>query len=775
MAAIKKAAVIGAGVMGAGIAAHLTNAGVPVMLLDIVSEGVDDRSKIAKDAFERLTKADPAAFMDKRNAALITVGNIEDHLDLLAECDWIIEAVIERLDVKQDLYAKIEAARKPGSIVSSNTSTIPLTALVSGMAESFASDFLIAHFFNPPRYMRLLELVVGEKTRPEAAASIRAFADERLGKTVVDCKNTPGFIANRIGIFWLQCAVVETIKAGASIELADSVLGRPAGVPKTGVFGLLDLVGLDLMPLVLRSLVEALPKNDPLQDIYSEPEVIQKMIDDGYTGRKGKGGFYRLDTSGGKRVKEAIDLATGAYSPAQKPQLKSLSAAKKNGLLALVTHPDAGGRLARQVLTQTLAYAASLVPEIADDIITVDAAMRLGYNWKYGPFQLIDQMGTAKFAELLEADGMPVPRLLEVAAGRPFYRVEAGQQQYLSTDGDYSDVIRPAGVVLLEDVKRRKAPVARNRSASLWDIGDGVLCLEFHSKMNSLNPLILRMIEKAIRIIPNRYRALVIYNEGSNFSVGANIGLLLVAMKLRAWFAVRYLVKQGQDIYAALKYAPFPVVGAPSGMALGGGCEILLHCDAVQAHAETYTGLVEVGVGIIPGWGGCKEMLSRWVANRERPGGPMPPVAKTFETVSTATVSKSAAEAKDLLFLRPDDGITMNRDRVLADAKAKALSLADGYVPPQPSEVPLPGPTARVAMEMAVDGFRRLGKATAHDVVVSNALARVLSGGDTDITETASEQELLALERDVFVTLAKHPGSIARVAHMIKTGKPLRN
>jgi len=775
MAAIKKAAVIGAGVMGAGIAAHLTNAGVPVMLLDIVSEGAGDRSKIAKDAFERLTKADPAAFMEKRNAALITVGNIEDHLDLLAECDWIIEAVIERLDIKQDLYAKIEAARKPGSIVSSNTSTIPLTALVSGMGESFASDFLIAHFFNPPRYMRLLELVVGEKTRPEAAASIRAFADEQLGKTVVDCKNTPGFIANRIGIFWLQCAVVETIKAGASIEIADSVLGRPAGVPKTGVFGLLDLIGLDLMPLVLRSLVEALPKNDPLQDIYSEPEVIQKMIGDGYTGRKGKGGFYRLDTSGGKRVKEAIDLATGAYSPAQTPQLKSLSAAKKNGLLALVTHPDAGGRLARQVLTQTLAYAASLVPEIADDIIAVDAAMRLGYNWKYGPFQLIDQMGTAKFAELLEADGMPVPRLLEVAAGRPFYRVEAGQQQYLSTDGDYSDVIRPAGVVLLEDVKRRKAPVARNRSASLWDIGDGVLCLEFHSKMNSLNPLILRMIEKAIRIIPNRYRALVIYNEGSNFSVGANIGLLLVAMKLRAWFAVRYLVKQGQDIYAALKYAPFPVVGAPSGMALGGGCEILLHCDAVQAHAETYTGLVEVGVGIIPGWGGCKEMLSRWAANRERPGGPMPPVAKTFETVSTATVSKSAAEAKDLLFLRPDDGITMNRDRLLADAKAKALGLADGYVPPPPSEVPLPGPTARVAMEMAVDGFRRLGKATAHDVVVSNALARVLSGGDTDITETASEQELLALERDVFVTLAKHPGSIARVAHMIKTGKPLRN
>jgi 3-hydroxyacyl-CoA dehydrogenase len=370
---------------------------------------------------------------------------------------------------------------------------------------------------------------------------------------------------------------------------------------------------------------------------------------------------------------------------------------------------------------------------------------------------------------------MPVPPLLEDAAGRPFYRVEAGQQQYLGTDGDYRNVPRPAGVVLLEDIKRRRAPVAKNRSASLWDIGDGVLCLEFHSKMNSLNPLILRMIEKAIRIIPNRYRALVIYNEGSNFSVGANIGLLLFAMKLRAWFAVRYLISSGQNVYQALKYAPFPVVGAPSGMALGGGCEILLHCDAVQAHAETYTGLVEVGVGIIPGWGGCKEMLSRWIASNKRPGGPMPPVVKAFETLSTATVAKSAAEAKRFSFLRVDDGITMNRDRVLADAKAKALSLADGYEPPQPQDISLPGPTARVAMEMAVDGFRKLGKATAHDVVVSNALAQVLSGGVTDITEFVSEQELLDLERDVFVTLAKHPGSIARVAHMIKTGKPLRN
>ncbi|HIM43536.1 MAG TPA: 3-hydroxyacyl-CoA dehydrogenase, partial [Rhodospirillales bacterium] len=416
-----------------------------------------------------------------------------------------------------------------------------------------------------------------------------------------------------------------------------------------------------------------------------------------------------------------------------------------------------------------------LVPEISDDIVGVDDAMRLGYNWKFGPFELIDQLGTGWFADRLRADGLPVPKLLEMANGRPFYRTENGRLQFLGTEGDYHDVVRPEGVLLLADIKRRQKPLVKNLSASLWDIGDGVLCLEFHSKMNSLNPFILSMVEKTIRLVPDGYKALVVYNEGSNFSVGANIGILLVAMKLRAWFAVRYLVGQGQNVYKALKYAPFPVVGAPSGMALGGGCEILLHCDAVQAHAETYTGLVEVGVGIVPGWGGCKEMLVRWWANPDRKGGPMPPVIKAFETIGMAAVAKSAAEAQDLLILRPDDGITMNRDRLLADAKAKALALADNYAPPEKPVISLPGRTALVAMSMAVDGLRLSGKATPHDVTVGKALAGVLSGGDTDITETVSEDGLLALERNAFVALSRTPASIARVSHMLKTGKPLRN
>jgi 3-hydroxyacyl-CoA dehydrogenase len=416
-----------------------------------------------------------------------------------------------------------------------------------------------------------------------------------------------------------------------------------------------------------------------------------------------------------------------------------------------------------------------LVPEITHDIVSVDAALRHGYNWKYGPFELIDQVGTAWFARRLGEMGLPVPPLLKTAAGRPFYRTEAGRLQHLTADGAYRDVVRPAGVLLLGDIKRRTRPVARNHSASLWDIGDGVLCLEFHSKMNSLNPLTLNMVEKAIALVPGQYKGLVIYNEGDNFSVGANIGLLLIAMKLRASPVVRYLARRGQDVYRKLKYAPFPVVGAPAGLALGGGCEILLHCDAVQAHAETYAGLVETGVGIVPAWGGCKEMLLRWTASKARSGGPMPPVMKTFETIGMATVAKSAEQAKDLLFLRPGDGITMNRDRLLADAKAKALSLAENYVPPSPPRISLPGKSALAALSLAVDGYRRMGKATPHDVVVGKRLATVVSGGNTDMTESLGEDDMLALEREAIVDLARHPASVARVAYTLKTGKPLRN
>ena len=765
---IRKVCVIGAGTMGAGIAAQVANAGVPVLLLDILPRDGENRNVIAEAAVARMLKADPAPFMSKAAARLVETGNIEDDLARVAECDWIVEAVIERLDIKQGLYAKLESVRKAGTAISSNTSTIPLAQLIDGRSETFAADFMITHFFNPPRYMRLLELVTGPRTDAATAGRVAEFIDRALGKSIVRTHDTPGFIANRIGTYWLQVAINAAMDLGLTVEEADAIGGQPMGVPKTGVFGLVDLVGIDLMPLLQKSMSATLPDDDAFHASVRPMPLIEKMIADGYTGRKGKGGFYRINRQAGKR-KEAIDLATGQYRPAIKA---SVPRAK---LAELAATPGATGDFAWAVLGQVLSYAASLAGTIADDIVAIDAAMKLGYNWKYGPFELIDQLGAAAFAKRLADEGKPVPAILTLAGERSFYRIEGGKRQYLGLDGDYHDVVRADGVLMLEDIRRASKPMLKNGSAALWDIGDGVACFEFTSKMNALDGDTLKLLGESIAHVAASMKALVIYNEGSNFSAGANLGLALFALNIAAWGEIDKLVVGGQQAYKALKYAPFPVVSAPAGMALGGGCEILLHSDAIQAHAESYIGLVECGVGIVPGWGGCGEMIDRWVKAGILPKGPIPAVARTFEIVSTATVSKSAAEAKELLFLRPADGITMNRERLLADAKAKALAMVDGYHPPKPPEFHLPGESGRVGLGMAAEGFHKRGLATDYDMVVSDALATVLTGGDADLVDVVSEEQMLGLERAAFMARIRDPRTIARVETMLETGKPLRN
>lgn len=765
---IKSIAVIGAGVMGAGIAAQCANAGLSVLLLDQPNDG-PDRSAIAKGAIAKLLKSKPAALMHKRFAKLITPGNTEDDLAKLSDCDWIIEAIIEKPDAKHALYQAIDKVRKVGSIISSNTSTLPLTLLTKGMSDPFKKDFLITHFFNPPRYMRLLEIVTGPDTDKTQVDRIRTVGDYKLGKTLVDCKDTPGFIANRIGIFWMQAAVKYAFDMGITVEQADAVLSRPFGIPKTGVFGLLDLVGLDLMPHTIAAMKMVLKPDDPLLALGDAPPLILKMIGDGYTGRKGKGGFYRLNKDGGRKIKEAIHLATGDYAPAEKASPPNAALIKSAGLAAFLSQDDKVIQYAVRVMTETLAYAASLAPEISDDIASVDTAMRLGYNWKIGPFELIDQVGTKTFDQLLKTLNIAPPAIL---TDKPFY--QNGQQ--LMPSGDYAPIKRAEGILLLSDIKRTEKPVTRNGSASLWDIGDGVLCLEVHTKMNALDAGVMEMIAKAIAIIPSKgYKGLVIHNEGTNFSIGANLGLALFAVNIAAWDQIEGMVKGGQDTYRALKLAPFPVVGAPSGMALGGGCEMLLHCDAVQAHAESYIGLVEVGVGIVPAWGGCKEMLSRWQANPKLPKGPIPAAQKVFETVGTAKVATSAFEAKDMMFLKPADGVTMNRDRLLADAKARVLDLANHYRPASEDDVMLGGPAAKVAMQMAIGNMKKLGLVTPHDEVVGTALADVLSGGKADPTEPVTPEELLTLERQSIMKLIRTSATLDRMEHMLETGKPLRN
>lgn len=752
MGEIARIAVIGSGVMGGGIAAQAANAGVPVLLFDVTQQA-------AEVAIARLLKTEPAPFMLPGNAELLTPCGIDNDLGLLKDCGWIVEAIVEKLDVKQALYEKIERARSPASIVSSNTSTIPLSALVAKASEALRRNFLITHFFNPPRYMRLLEVVAGPETDAEALATVCNFADHVLGKTTVRCKDRPGFIANRLGCFWMQAAIAEAFAQGISVEEADAVLGRPFGIPRTGVFGLADLVGIDLLPHVNASLATALEPHDPFHAVNVPLPFITRMISDGLTGRKGKGGFYRINRTQGKR-KEAIDLGTYEY--------RATNPVKLDEIVPLLKQDTSHGRYARAVMLKTLSYAALLLGDAADDIASIDAAMRLGYNWTWGPFELLDRIGISEFRRLAEREGLPVAPVLRDGGG-PFYRNGMAR----TPDGSYAPLQRPAGIAFLGDLRKGGHALLSNESAALWYLGDGVACFELKTKMNTFDASAFDLLSRSIDLVTVNHKALVIATDAANFSAGVNLNWLLAEAAAGRGFEP--LVRLGQETFKRLKYAPFPSVAAVAGLALGGGCEVLLHCSAVQAHAESYIGLVEASVGILPAWGGCGELLLRMRNDPRIARGPMPPILRAFELLSMSVVSKSAAHAKALGFLRQSDGITMNRDRLLADAKGRALSMAAGYKVPEKPDFALPGPSAAVVLDIAAGSFVRLGRASAHDAVVAAAIARVLSGGGTDIITPLTEDAMRALERQEVLKLAALPLTHDRIRHVLDTGKPLRN
>jgi 3-hydroxyacyl-CoA dehydrogenase len=765
--AIRKVAVIGAGSMGSGIAAQFANGGVPVLLLDIAGPG-DDRSSPARAGVERQVKAQ--GFMDPSAAKLVSVGCIEDDLAAVADADWIVEAVVEDLEVKRRLFARLDALRKPGAVVSSNTSTIPLAQLTDGASEAFRRDFVITHFFNPPRHMRLMELVAGPGTAAETAALVRDAAEKVLGKTVVDCRDTPAFIANRLGCHWMSVAAIEALRHGLTVEQADAVAGAPFGVPRTGIFGLLDLVGIDLVPLVWGSLLGALPADDAhhRHDLTAEP-LIRRLIAEGRIGRKAKGGFYRL--APGSKAREALDLASGQYRP-------QAEAAANRDLAALIRQEDAAGRYAWAVLSNSIAYTATVAGEIADDVAAIDTAMRLGYGWAEGPFALADRVGCATIVDRLAAEGREVPPLLAAAAAQGgFYRRSAAGRETRTTTGAWTPARRPPGVLDLAEVKERGPRFAGNGSASVWDLGDGVACLEFHTKMNAIDQGILAMVAEAAERVPTEFRALVLYNDNPRaFSAGANLGYFVERLEAEDFAALERFVEQGQAAFRALKHAAIPVIGAPAGLAVGGGCEVLLHCDAIQAHAETYIGLVELKVGIIPGWRGTAELLLRWGRRTDRTAGPEGTAQAAFGTIAGARITGSALEARALGYLRPEDGITMGRDRLLGDAKAKALALSDGYRPPGMGSVILPGPAGREALRTIVRGWREAGQASPHDELVADWLAGVCCGGPGAGPQAPVDEDTLAgLERAALSALIREPATRARIRHMLDTGKPLRN
>jgi len=790
MISVKKAAVLGAGTMGAQIAAHLANAGIPTLLLDIVPrDAANDRNKIARAGYEAAKKAKPAAFFTSDLASLVTVGNFEDDLSKLKDVDLIIEAVVENLDIKRGLYEKVEQHRRPASVVASNTSGIPLKLLAEGRSEDFRAHFLGMHFFNPPRYMHLVELIRTEWTKPEVSCSMAGFLDERLGKGVVIAKDRPNFIANRIGTFGALATMRAMIDDDYSIEEVDKITGPAAGRPKTATFRTFDLVGLDVFAHVVKNLHENLP-DDPEREMFVMPEFVTKMIERGLLGNKTKAGFYqRKRGEGDKREIWTLDTATLDYRAAQKVKLPSLEMAKniedtRERLKTLVWARDRVGTFLWKTISRTLCYTADRIPEIADTIVEVDRAMRWGFNWEIGPFEVWDAIGVEKSVAKLKEEGRAVPANVQSmldAGVKSFYQQKDGQNFYYDfASEEYRPLADQPGTIILKSLKDRTGVIKKNSGASLIDLGDGVACLEFHSKMNSIGGDTLEMLKFAIGEVEKNFVGLVVGNQGANFSVGANLMLMLMEAQDENWEELDLIGRYFQSSVMSLRYSAKPVVVAPFQMVFGGGCEMVLHADRVRASAETYIGLVEVGVGIIPAGCGTKEMLVRAldsIPGDMKDADPFPFVKRAFETIALAKVATSAEEARNFGFLREEDSISMNPDRVIADAKKEVLSLAaTGYVQPQQrTDILALGNPALATLKLGVHLMKRAGYISEHDALIGEKLARILTGGDLNHATRVSEQYLLDLEREAFLSLIGTRKTQDRIAHMLKTGKPLRN
>ena len=811
MKRINKVAVLGAGTMGARIAAHFANAGVPSYLLDIVPPDADApaRNKIAAAGLDAAKKSKPAAFMEPSLARLVTVGNFEDDLKKLGEVDWIIEAVVENLEIKRALLRKVEAVRKPGTIVTTNTSGLPVAKIAEGFSDDFRMVWFGTHFFNPPRYMRLLEIIPTPDADHAAVEAIAHFSDVRLGKGVVIAKDTPNFIGNRIGTFSVLNVMRLMQEMGLTIEEVDALTGQAVGWPKSATFRTIDLVGLDILGHVVGNMTTNV--HDERSDLRL-PDFFGQMLQKKWLGDKTKGGFYKKakSTNGKEDERLALDWKTLDYHPRQKPKFAALDMAKNiedtgtrvRSLLGLngsgPQKGDKAGEFLWSALSDLWTYCAHRMPEISDSVVEIDRAMRLGFNWEMGPFELWDAAGVEATVARMKKEGKPVAPNVEslLAAGQKSWYLDdpkapAGKKYWELGTTSWEPVSAPAGVWSVTVAKKSNGVVKKNSGASLVDLGDGVGCLEFHSKMNSLGADIISLITQSLK--PggpgDGFDAFVITNDATNFSVGANLMLLLMSVQEEEWDDVDLAIRQFQGMTQAIKFSPKPVVSAPFGLCLGGGTEISLHAAARQPHAELYTGLVEVGVGLLPGGGGCKEMLLRAVdtaiASRGKASGEaiagsvemLEAMKKAFETIATAKVATSAHEAQALGFLSNSDRITMNRERVLSDAKARALELARaGYEPPLPrTDIPAPGENLLAALKMGVHLMRQGDFVTDYEVKLGGKIAEVLCGGSVTPGTPVSEQYILDLEREGFKSLCGEKKTQERIQYTLKTGKTLRN
>lgn len=795
--AIRTAAVLGAGTMGAQIAAHLANAGIQTLLLDIVPRELTDdeqragrtltdrvvRDRIARAGFEAATKARPAAFFTPQTAALVSVGNLEDDLEQAAKTDFVIEAIVENLDVKRALFERIDAVLGANTVVATNTSGIPVGKIAEGRSDEFRGRFLGVHFFNPPRYMKLVEVISTPDTDSAVVARIAAFLDERLGKGVVYAKDAPNFIANRVGTFSALHTMKVMLEDGYTPEEVDLLTGPVMGRPKVGTFRLMDLVGVDVFAHVSGNLFVNAP-HDERRETFTVPPMIQAMVEKKLLGNKARKGFY---VKQGDEIL-TLDPETLEYRPKLRPKLPSVDAAKTiddlpERVRTLVFGKDRAGAFLWRITRDTLVYAANRIPEIADDVLQVDRAIRWGFNWEMGPFELWDALGVRRTVERMRTEGVEIPvsiaKMIESGA-ETFYRRDEGRTLYwdFATEG-YVQVEDVAGVTVLRDRKDRGHIVKKAAGATMIDLGDGIACIEFHSKMNAIGGDTIAMLNAGAKALEDgEFAGLVIGNEGENFCVGANLMLLLLEAQEGNWDDVNLMIRAFQNVNMRLKTAPGPVVVAPFGMALGGGCEITLHGARVRAAAETYLGLVEFGVGLIPAGGGTKEVVLRAADATAAAGGEMfDAIRKAFEIVATAKVATSAEEARAFGFLKPADSITMNRERLIADAKQVAMDLvAEGYQPYRPrTEVPALGEGALAALKLGVYQMHQGGYISDHDAKIAGKLARIMTGGDLSHRSVVTEQYLLDLEREAFLSLCGERKTLERIQHTLKTGKPLRN
>ena len=777
---IDRAAVLGAGVMGATIAAHMANAGIRVLLLDVVPKDGGDRNRIAAAGLAALEKAKPAAAYLASNLALIEVGNLEDDLARLSDCDWVVEVVVENMAVKKQLLGQRVAPHlRADAILSTNTSGLSVNEIAAALPEALRPRFLVTHFFNPPRYMRLVEVVPSRVTDPAVTAGMAAFIAQRLGKGVVLAKDTPNFVANRIGVFAMCSAIHHMQDLGLTVEEVDAVAGPATARPRSACFRTADLVGIDTLLHVAKNSYDSLP-DDEKRDTFRMPEFMSQMVAKGLLGNKSKQGFFKK-TKGEKPETFFYDPASGEYKTSQRPKFASVEAGKGIDdpgarLRSVLGGKDKGAEMAWRNLRDTLIYAFNRVPEISDDFAGVDDAMRWGFNWELGPFEMLDAVGVAEFVKRAEADGVVVPPRLRLVDR--FYMDEGGRRRGRDPATlAWQDVTRPEGSLDLLLLKKGGAEVEKNGGASVIDLGDGVFCLEFHTKMNSIGGDVLAMFHKAVKRAETDGVGLVVANQGTNFSVGANLALLTMAIGEGALDEVNLTVAAFQRATMALKYARVPVVAAPHAMALGGGCEVCLHSDAVNALAETYMGLVEIGVGLLPAGGGTKELAIRAVRAAEAgEADPSPFVFKAFSTIAMGKVSTSAAEAAQLGFLRPGDSITLGADRLIHDAKQKVLALAVNYRPSAPAlDIRAPGRSMAASLGSQLWNMRMGGFITEYEEKLGRTIAGVITGGDVAAGTVVTEQWFLDLEREAFLRLCGEKKTIERIQHMLKKGKPLRN